>query len=214
MSAASWEGRNDVASKTVLIVLLFGLSASVATTHMEGPAEAESTVRELALLQAANDYREAQGLNRWQGDPGLAAIARAHSHRMQNENRLSHVGFRERALRVGGALCLENLVVGRTAPERLVAAWLQSASHRANLSDHRAVWAGVGVAGPFATLLACSTPAAPLMGGPTPPDRPDRANTGELRQRAALDRAALDLATPDASALDGSGAPSAVDPSR
>lgn len=198
MSATSCEGRRNVASKSAVIVLLFGLSASVATTHMEGPSAADSGERELALLQAANDYRAAQGLNRWRDDPSLAAIARAHSYRMQKENRLSHVGFRERAISVGGALCLENLVVGRVTPERLVAAWLQSASHRANLTDHRAVWAGVGVSGPFATLLACSTPAGPT-GGPVQAFRADRDEAGELRTRAALVPAALDPSAPDPS---------------
>lgn len=200
MSATSWEGRHRVASKkSALIVVLFGLSASVATTHMEGPAESESVQRELALLQAANQYRTAQGLTPWRDDPGLAAIARAHSQRMQGENRLSHIGFRERALRVGGALCLENLVFGRVTPQRLVAAWLQSSSHRANLSDHRAFWAGVGVAGPFATLLACSTPADPT-GGYARADRPDQDDTEQSTARAALVPAAI--------------GPSALDPER
>ncbi|MCB1996335.1 MAG: CAP domain-containing protein [Rhodoferax sp.] len=126
------------------------------------PLDAEAVAREQDLLRAVNDYRAAQGLLRWREDAGLAAIARAHSRRMAREGRLSHEGFRQRALRAGSVLCVENLVAGHASGEQAVAMWRRSPAHLDNLLDPGAQWAGVGVAGRFATLLACATPAAPV----------------------------------------------------
>lgn len=135
-----------------------GAEIAARSADVDDPAE---RAREDALLRAVNDYRAAQGLSRWQADPGLAAIARSHSRRMLREGRLSHEGFRQRALRAGSALCVENLVAGVGAPEQAVSMWRRSEAHHRNLLEPGAVWAGVGVAGRYATLLACATPAPP-----------------------------------------------------
>lgn len=137
-------------------------AASAAGT--DAPAALPEAAREADLLRAVNDYRAAQGLARWAPDPGLAAIARAHSRRMAREGRLSHEGFRQRALRSGSVLCVENLVAGAAVPEQAVAMWRRSPAHHANLLERQAHWAGVGVAGRYATLLACATPAAAAAG--------------------------------------------------
>lgn len=134
-------------------------ASSSAPESPDGP-DPQTAVREAELLRAVNDYRAAQGLSRWRPDPGLAAIARAHSRRMAREGRLSHEGFRQRALRSGSPLCVENLVAGHASPEQAVAMWRRSPAHHANVLEARALWAGVGVSGRFATLLACATPAA------------------------------------------------------
>lgn len=124
-----------------------------------GPAPGPSSSRETALLVAINDYRAAHHLNRWRAEPGLAAIARGHSHAMASRRRLSHEGFTQRAARTGSSVCVENLLQGAVTPTQAVAAWLQSEQHRANLLDRDAAWAGIGVAGSFVTVLACATPA-------------------------------------------------------
>jgi uncharacterized protein YkwD len=142
----------------------FGVSAPVLSAAPQpsraDPADADRR-EEAALLRAVNDYRAGQGLGRWQLDPGLAAIAREHSLEMDQEGRLSHEGFRQRALRSGSDLCVENLVAGASYPEQAVAMWNRSPAHRRNLLESRAAWAGVGVSGRFATLMACATPVAP-----------------------------------------------------
>ncbi|WP_158288858.1 CAP domain-containing protein [Rubrivivax albus] len=140
---------------------------------ISSPLAPEAEMREQDLLRAVNDYRAAQGLARWRGDPGLAAIARAHSRRMAREGRLSHEGFRQRALLAGSLLCVENLVAGHAVPEQAVAMWRRSPAHHANLLDGRVAWAGVGVAGRFATLLACATPVAPVADAVLPEGVPD-----------------------------------------
>lgn len=122
------------------------------------------SAREAELLQAVNDYRAAHGLSRWRTDPGLAAIARSHSQRMHAEARLSHDGFGERVRLSGSALCVENLLAGRVAAQQAVSMWRRSPAHHANLLEPGAVWAGVGAAGRYATLLACATPAVPAAG--------------------------------------------------
>lgn len=188
MTRKAWTTWVRAAAKAGLVVL-FGLAAPILSGASTAEPEASRTdageqVRERDLLRAVNDYRAAQGLPRWQADAGLAAIARAHSRRMAREGRLSHDGFRQRALRAGSALCVENLVAGHTVPEQAVAMWRRSPAHHANLLDDRAAWAGVGVAGRFATLLACATPAAPVGaatdgegpgGQSAPPSSPDPA---------------------------------------
>jgi hypothetical protein len=59
---------------------------------------------------------------------------------------------------------VENLVAGHAVPEQAVAMWRRSPAHHANLLEPRARWAGVGVAGRYATLLACETPAVGVGG--------------------------------------------------
>lgn len=156
------------------LLLGFGLPMPILSAEpISSPLAPETEAREQDLLRAVNDYRAAQGLARWREDPGLAAIARAHSRRMAREGRLSHEGFQQRALRAGSTLCVENLVAGHAAPEQAVALWRRSPAHHANLLDDRAAWAGVGAAGRFATLLACATPATPVgASAPVPAARP------------------------------------------
>lgn len=154
---------------------LIGLLAAVLTL---GAPAAESDLPsalsppEAALLRAVNDYRAARGLPRWVPDAGLASIARAHSADMLQRQTLSHEGFKARARRTGSHLCVENLVVGAASAEVAVAAWRKSTDHHANLLDPQVKWAGIGVAGPYATLLACSTPMPPVVEVPPIVNRP------------------------------------------
>ena len=113
---------------------------------------------EQALLGAVNGFRASQGRGVWVTDPGLAAVARAHSQSMATEGRFSHDGFQRRARSTGSALCVENLLHGHVLPTRAVQHWLRSGSHRDNLLEPAAHFAGVGIAGQYVTLLACATP--------------------------------------------------------
>lgn len=124
---------------------------------------------EQALLDAVNGFRASQGWGAWIADPGLAAVARAHSRSMAAEGRFSHDGFQRRARSTGSALCVENLLHGRVLPTQAVQQWLRSGSHRDNLLEPAAQFAGVGIAGRYVTLLACATP---LPGPPFPAQAP------------------------------------------
>lgn len=148
--------------------LLCFIGVAVADLSNDRPTPAEQA-REAALLRAVNDYRAAAGRPRWRPDDGLAEIARDHSRRMARDDVLTHEGFRQRALLSGSASCIENLVEGANRPEQAIAMWRRSPSHHANLLDADAAWAGVGVSGRYATLLACASPApaaAPVASGP------------------------------------------------
>ena len=112
---------------------------------------------EQALLDAVNGFRASQGRGVWVTDPGLAAVARAHSQSMAAEGRFSHDGFQQRAASTGSAMCVENLLHGRVLPTQAVQRWLRSDSHRNNLLEPAAQFAGVGIAGHYVTLLACAT---------------------------------------------------------
>lgn len=127
---------------------------------------------EHALLETVNGFRAGQGRGGWVADPGLAAVARGHSQSMAAESRFSHDGFHRRARSTGSALCVENLLHGRVQPTQAVQRWLRSGSHRDNLLEPNAKFAGVGIVGPYVTLLACATPmsAPPAIDELPPPD--------------------------------------------
>lgn len=124
------------------------------------------------MLEAVNGFRVTQGRGVWVADPGLAAVARAHSQSMAAEGRFSHDGFQRRARSTGSALCVENLLKGRVQPAQAVQQWLRSGSHRDNLLEPAAQFAGVGIAGSYVTLLACATALPELPSPALPPSMP------------------------------------------
>lgn len=163
-------GRRRVSVRRVI-----GLLAGVLTLGSPAAGNdlaASLSAAEADLLRAVNDYRAARGLPRWVPDAGLASIARAHSADMLQRQTLSHEGFTARARRTGSHLCVENLVGGAASAEVAVAAWRKSPDHHANLLDPQVKWAGIGVAGPYATLLACATPVPPVVEFPPIVNRP------------------------------------------
>jgi uncharacterized protein YkwD len=144
--------------------LVGGLAAA------QAPPPPAMSPAEQALLEAVNDFRASQGWGVWIADPGLAAVARAHSQSMAAEGRFSHDGFQRRARSTGSPLCVENLLQGRVPSTQAVQQWLRSGSHRDNLLEPAARFAGVGVAGRYVTLLACATalpkPPTPALAPP------------------------------------------------
>jgi uncharacterized protein YkwD len=85
-----------------------------------------------------NRVRAAHGLRPLRFDPRLERAARSHSHTMISTGSFSHGEFGSRLLRfdVGGRLAGENLAWGSGgagSARAIVAAWLASPAHRANL---------------------------------------------------------------------------------
>ena len=155
---------------SIRTLCLAGLCASLVTGLAAAPAPPAMSSTEQSMLDAVNAYRASQGRDAWMAEPGLAAVARAHSRSMAAEGRFSHDGFRRRAESTGSALCVENLLHGPVPPAGAVQMWLRSSSHRDNLLESAATVAGVGMAGRFVTLLACATAApAPQPDVPRPP---------------------------------------------
>ena len=119
--------------------LLFAASA---------PAGGMST--EQSLLAAMNAARAAHGLGPLQLDATLVRAARAHSTDMLRNHFFAHghFGGRMLAFHVAGPFEGENLAWGAgtlSTPESIVAEWLASPEHRANLLRHIYSRVGLGI---------------------------------------------------------------------
>ena len=122
-----------------MFVLAAAASAGVRTTKAGTAA---------GLLQAVNRTRAAHGLRPLRVDRTLVRAARAHSVEMLRGNYFAHGDFRGRMLtfHVRGPQAGENLAWGNGAyarPASIVAEWLASPEHRANLLH--AGWTRIGI---------------------------------------------------------------------
>ena len=131
-----------------MLKFVAALGAAVAlilpTTAMAGMSKPET-----ALLQQMNQVRVAHGLGRLHYDAHLERAARSHSREMLAENVFQHGAFGSRMLQfdVSGTLAGENLAWGtgaRGTARGVVAAWLASPEHRANLLRPSFTRVGIG----------------------------------------------------------------------
>jgi uncharacterized protein YkwD len=116
------------------------LLAVIAALVLVLPAAAlgGSTRSESSLLREMNRVRAEHGLGRLTADSHLIQAARSHSREMIGANVFQHGAFGSRMARfnVTGRLAGENLAWGTGAlgtAQGIVAAWLASPEHRANL---------------------------------------------------------------------------------
>lgn len=122
----------------------------IPSTAMAGMSKPET-----ALLRQMNQVRVAHGLGRLHFDAHLERAARSHSREMLAENVFQHGAFGSRMLQfdVTGTLAGENLAWGtgaRGTAGGIVAAWLASPEHRANLLRPSFSRVGIGdLAGVF-----------------------------------------------------------------
>ena len=134
---------NDKRTVSVF-VLLFLLLFSVVTTL----ADVESLVIDLVNIE-----REAHNLPPFQISQELTLAARLHSQDMGANNYFNHTSldgraFNERIFDAGYdyATCGENIAGGQPSPEAVVAAWMNSPGHRANILSPEYCDIGVGYA--------------------------------------------------------------------
>jgi len=112
------------------------------------PADPSAEDQVLALV---NVQRAAAGCGALAADPGLAALARAHSADMRDRHFFDHVNpdgldpF-QRAAKAGIVLHAENIAYGQPDPAAVMDAWMNSSGHRANILDCDLTRLGVGVA--------------------------------------------------------------------
>jgi len=120
-------------------------SAAVAAAE---PADPSAEDQVLALV---NVQRAAAGCGDLTADPGLAALARAHSADMRDRHFFDHVNpdgldpF-QRAAKAGIVVRAENIAYGQPDPAAVMDAWMKSPGHRANILDCDLTRLGVGVA--------------------------------------------------------------------
>ncbi|MGH8870137.1 MAG: CAP domain-containing protein [Actinomycetes bacterium] len=119
------------------------------------PRDAATSARtraENAVVRLTNAARTRQGCAPVRRDPALHRAARRHSADMASSAYFDHVSpdglsFVDRARRAGYASpASENIAFGQPGPEAVVAAWLASPGHRANILDCEVTEVGVGLA--------------------------------------------------------------------
>jgi uncharacterized protein YkwD len=114
-------------------------------------AESADPSAEGQVLALVNAQRAAAGCGALTADPGLAALARAHSADMRDRHFFDHVNpdgldpF-QRAAKAGIVAHAENIAYGQPDPAAVMDAWMNSPGHRANILDCDLTRLGVGVA--------------------------------------------------------------------
>ncbi len=135
--------------RTVSVLALSFLLFNAASAH----ADFESLVIDLVNVE-----RAANNLPPLQYNEKLTVAARLHSQDMGNNNYFSHTSqdgqaFNERILDAGYdySACGENIAAGYTSPEAVVATWMDSEGHRANILSPDYCDIGVG----YAAVAGC-----------------------------------------------------------
>ena len=120
--------------------MLRGLLIGIVALLVAAPAAGASTMTspETALLRQMNVVRAQHGLQPLRFDSRLEQAARFHSREMVTGNVFQHGAFASRMaqFRIQGTLAGENLAWGTGSlgtAKGVVAAWLASPEHRANL---------------------------------------------------------------------------------
>lgn len=104
------------------------------------------------VLSLVNQERAAAGCPALAYDGPLTGIARDHSADMANRNFFSHTNPSgqdpwDRAAAAGiSNLAAENIAAGQSSPEAVMASWMNSSGHRANILNCSLRTLGVGVA--------------------------------------------------------------------
>jgi uncharacterized protein YkwD len=113
-------------------------------------ATAPSTVAQ-QVVELVNQQRISNGCQPFNISPELSAAAQAHSQDMALNDFVSHTGsdgasIGQRLTRAGydWRLAAENIAAGQSTPASVVASWMSSAGHRANILNCSLRDIGVG----------------------------------------------------------------------
>jgi len=143
-----------------------------APAALAGPASVTGRTSSTAagLLQAVNATRASYGLHRLRLDAALGRAAGSHSADMLRQNSFSHGDFHGRMVAFGvrGGVAGENLAWGSGSyaqAKTIVAEWLASPGHRANLLRPGYTRIGIGlVRGTFQGSRAATVVTADFAG--------------------------------------------------
>ncbi len=122
------------------LVLLLGLMP-LAASASGCPVPTARSATSQKLLAAINDQRAANGLPGLAWSDKLAGFAAGHSCFMASAGVMTHQGsggisFAQRVKQAGLTACgpvAENIGAGFGSPEAVMAAWMKSPQHRANI---------------------------------------------------------------------------------
>jgi uncharacterized protein YkwD len=139
------------AALTILASMLLACGAP-ASTH--GPTGYEVA----SFVRLMNAHRTSRGLSPLVWDRRAAAIAEAHSRDMYDRHYFSHTWSDGRstwdklaARGVAYSQAGENIAWGQETGRSVLAAWLRSPGHRANIENGSFTHHGVGKVGPYWT---------------------------------------------------------------
>jgi uncharacterized protein YkwD len=135
----------------LILFIIFGLPTMVTAQTCAAP-DGFSTLS-AAVIQSVNTERANRGLPALKQDPELTAAAQAHACDMGKRGYFAHEGrngstVMTRAKRQGYKACLiaENIALGQGDVAQVMASWMGSKGHRANILRRGVRATGVGVA--------------------------------------------------------------------
>jgi uncharacterized protein YkwD len=139
----------------VAVAVLSGCADDGATgpdPTTDPPPQADPAVVEFADL--VNQHRLSEGCGALTWHAGVAAVAQAHSEDMVARGYFSHTnpdgdspGDRLRDAAISFTGWAENIAAGYPGAESVLAAWLNSSGHRANIENCSLTHHGVGLEG-------------------------------------------------------------------
>ncbi|WP_127472820.1 FG-GAP-like repeat-containing protein [Microbacterium sulfonylureivorans] len=134
-------------TRAIAIALTFLLVVSGAV--IAAPAAHAATGAASTVFSLTNQQRAKAGLKPLISDAALDEAARAWAKHLADSCTFAHssASWRDsRTSRSGWAATGENIAAGQSTPERVVAAWMASSGHRANILHPRYTGVGVGFA--------------------------------------------------------------------
>jgi uncharacterized protein YkwD len=132
--------------------LVLGLALLAATADPKEKTEFKLTADEQAVLDATNAERKKEKLEPLTADPKLTEAARAHAANMAKQSKLDHSldekTFEDRAKAAGYKYRAlgENIAWNQQTPKDVVAGWMASAGHKANILNADYTQIGLAVA--------------------------------------------------------------------
>lgn len=136
-------------SALLLTIFIFPASHAAAST----PQTVTATPDLNAVIVLTNQHRRAAGCGDLTWDPALSTAAQRHAEDMAANNYFSHTSlngarFTTRIRNAGYRYrqAAENIAAGQTTPDEVVAGWMASPGHRANILNCRLQHIGIGYA--------------------------------------------------------------------
>ncbi len=130
-------------------LMLAALMLALSIVTPRGVAASPELTHQVIVL--TNEHRQAAGCAPLTWNPQLASAAQRHADDMSSRNYFSHVSpngtrFTTRILNAGYRyrIAAENIAAGQQSPEEVVATWMASPAHRANILNCRLREIGVG----------------------------------------------------------------------
>ncbi len=139
--------------QSTFFALIAIVIASVLVNIPTASAQTSTATYQAQVLSLVNKHRRAAGCRDLVNNSALASAAQAHASDMARNNYFSHTSrngtsFTTRITNAGYrySRAAENIAAGYRTPETVVAGWMQSPGHRANILDCRLTQSGVGYA--------------------------------------------------------------------